>query len=86
VIGNGSNPSVAELTEADAVAVGARGAVPGSNDEARARLGDYFAEVLLLDQGTSAARARDQLDWSPTHPELVDEFRHGSYSQQLTRG
>jgi nucleoside-diphosphate-sugar epimerase len=74
VIGNGSNPSVAELTEAAAVAVGAPGAVPGSNDEARARLGDYFAEVLLLDQGTSAARARDQLDWSPTHPELVGSF------------
>jgi hypothetical protein len=49
-------------------------------------LGDYFAEVLLLDQGTFAARARDQLGWSPTHPGLVDEFRHGSYSKQLTRG
>ncbi len=86
VIGNGSNPTVAELTEAAAVAVGAPGAVPGSDDEARARLGDYFAEVLLLDQGTPAARARDQLGWSPTHPGLVDEFRHGSYSEQLTRG
>jgi nucleoside-diphosphate-sugar epimerase len=86
VIGNGSNPTVAELTEAAAVAVGAPGAVPGSDDEARARLGDYFAEVLLLDQGTSAARARHQLGWSPIHPALVDEFRHGSYSEQLTRG
>jgi nucleoside-diphosphate-sugar epimerase len=86
VIGNGSSPTVAELTEAAAVAVGAPGAIPGSDDEARARLGDYFAEVLLLDQGTSAARAQTQLGWSPTHPGLVDEFRHGSYSQQLTRG
>jgi nucleoside-diphosphate-sugar epimerase len=83
VIGNGSNPTVAELTEAAAVAVGAPGAVPGSDDEARARLGDYFADVLLLDQGTPAARARDELDWSPTHPGLVDEFRHGSYTGQL---
>ncbi len=80
VIGNGSNPTVAELTEAAAVAVGAPGAVPGSDNEARARLGDYFAEVLLLDQGTLAVKARDQLGWSPTQPGLVDEFRHGSYA------
>jgi nucleoside-diphosphate-sugar epimerase len=79
VIGNGLNPTVAELTEAAAVAVGAPGAVPGSDDEARARLGDYFAEVLLLDQGTNAARARAELGWHPSHPSLTDEFRHGSY-------
>jgi nucleoside-diphosphate-sugar epimerase len=79
VIGNGVNSTVAELTEAAAVAAGAPGAVPGSDDEARARLGDYFAEVLLLDQGTDAAKARTELGWSPSHPTLVDEFRHGSY-------
>jgi nucleoside-diphosphate-sugar epimerase len=75
----GSNPTVAELTEAAAVAVGAPGAVPGSDEEARARLGDYFAEVLLLDQAIDAAKARAELDWSPSHPALVDEFRTGSY-------
>jgi nucleoside-diphosphate-sugar epimerase len=79
VIGNGLNPTVAELTEAAAVAAGAPGAVPGSEAEAHARLGDYFAEVLLLDQGTDAARARAELGWSPSHPSLTDEFRHGSY-------
>lgn len=79
VVGDGVNPTVAELTEAAAVAVGAPGAVPGSDDEARARLGDYFAEVLLLDQGTDAARARADLGWRPAHPSLADEFRHGSY-------
>jgi nucleoside-diphosphate-sugar epimerase len=83
VVGNGLDPTVAELTEAAAVAAGAPGAVPGSDDEARARLGDYFAEVLLLDQGTFAARARDRLGWSPTHPGLVDEFRHGSYAREV---
>ncbi len=82
VVGDGLNPTLAELTEAAAAAAGAPGAVPGSDSEARARLGDYFAEVLLLDQGTSAAKARDQLDWSPTHPGLVDEFRHGSYAPE----
>jgi nucleoside-diphosphate-sugar epimerase len=79
VIGNGVNSTVAELTEAAAVAAGAPGAVPGSEREARARLGDSFAEVLLLDQGTDAAKARAELGWHPSHPSLVDEFRHGSY-------
>jgi len=58
---------------------GEAGAVTGSDEEARARLGDYFAEVLLLDQGTAAARARSELGWLPTRPGLVDEFRNGSY-------
>ena len=86
VIGDGSNPTVAELTEAAADAAGAPGAVPGSDVEARARLGDYFAEVLLLDQGTAAAKARAEFDWRPSHPGLVDEFRHGSYARAVTRG
>ena len=84
LIGDGVNPTVAELTEAAAAAVGAPGAVPGSEDEARARLGDYFAEVLLLDEGTDAARARDELGWSPTRQGLVHEFREGSYRQVAT--
>jgi NAD dependent epimerase/dehydratase family enzyme len=79
VIGNGVASTAAELTEAAAAAAGAPGAVPGSDDEARARLGRDFAEVLLLDQGTEAARARAELGWYPSHPSLADEFRHGSY-------
>ena len=65
-------------------------------------LADFFRRVLednsargryvmadgltLLDQGTSAARARTELSWQPTHPGLVEEFRTGSYSKQLTHG
>ena len=79
VVGNGANSTVAELTEAAAVAVGAPGAIAGSDEEARTRLGDYFAEVLLLDQSTTAAKARTEFDWYPSHPGLVEEFRHGSY-------
>jgi nucleoside-diphosphate-sugar epimerase len=79
VIGNGVRSTVAELTNAAAVAVGAAGAVPGSDDEARARLGDYFAEVLLLDQATDAAKARADLGWRPSRPSLADDFREGSY-------
>lgn len=79
LVGNGLNPTVAEVTEAAAVAVGAPGAVAGSDDEARSRLGDYFAEVLLLDQATQAAKARAELGWEPTQAGLVEEFRTGSY-------
>jgi nucleoside-diphosphate-sugar epimerase len=82
---DGLNPTVAEITEAAAVAVGAPGAVPGSEAEARARLGDYFAEVLLLDQNAPATKVRDELDWRPSRPGLVEEFRHGSY-RQVTAG
>ena len=78
VIGNGVSSTVAELTEA-AAAAGASGAVPGSDSEARARLGDDFAEVLLLDQATSAAKARSELGWTPSRATLVDEFLHGGY-------
>ena len=82
---DGLNPTVADITEAAAVAVGAPGAVPGSDEEARGRLGDYFAEVLLLDQNSSATKVRNELDWRPSHPGLVEEFRHGSY-RQVTAG
>ncbi len=79
VIGNGLNPTVAELTEAAALAVGAPGAVPGSQEEARTRLGDYFAEVLLLDQASTGAKVRAVLGWHPTRSGLADEFRDGGY-------
>jgi nucleoside-diphosphate-sugar epimerase len=78
-IGNGLDSTVAELTDAAAVAVGAAGAVPGSDDEARSRLGEYLAAVLLLDQATKATRARDELGWTPSRPGLIDELRTGSY-------
>lgn len=29
----------------------------------------------------TAARARNELGWHPSHPSLTDEFRHGSYRQ-----
>jgi nucleoside-diphosphate-sugar epimerase len=84
VIGDGQNPTVAELTEAAAFAAGAPGAVPGSDDEAKARLGDYLAEVLLHDEGAVAAKARAELGWAPSHPGLLHEFRDGSYRNVTT--
>jgi nucleoside-diphosphate-sugar epimerase len=83
VVGDGANTTVAELTEAAAVAAGAPGAVPGSDEEARARLGDYFAEVLLLDQGTGATKVKAELGWSPSRPGLVEEFRNGTYRSRV---
>src|SRR4029077_15770656 len=84
VIRDGFNPTVAEWTEAAAAAVGAPGAVPGSDDEARARLGDYFAEVLLLDQATDASKVRAELGWRPMRPGLVEDLRGGSYRTVTT--
>src|SRR2546423_6385021 len=78
VVGDGLNPTLAELTEAAAVAVDAPGAVPGSDDEAHARLG-ALADALLLDQSTVAGKARAELDWAPSHPGLAQEVRQGSY-------
>ena len=87
----GATPAVADLYDRPAVVSlledadrAIHTASPGDAttadmDSAVARLGDYFAEVLLLDQGTDAAKARAELGWSPSHPSLVDEFRHGSY-------
>jgi len=79
VLGDRVNATAAELTEAAAVAVGAPGAVPGSEQEARSRFGDDFAEVLLLDQATTADKARTELGWRPARPSLIEEFRQGSY-------
>ena len=78
VVGDGVNSTVAEITAAAAEAVGAPGAVSGSAEELRSRVGDYFAEVLLLDQATTASRARE-LGWAPSRPSFVDDLRSGSY-------
>jgi nucleoside-diphosphate-sugar epimerase len=83
VVGDGVRSTVAEITAAAAEAVGAPGAVPGSEAELRSRVGDYFAEVLLLDQATPATKAR-ALGWSPSRPSLVDDLRHGSYRREGT--
>jgi nucleoside-diphosphate-sugar epimerase len=79
IVDDGLHPTVAELTDAAAVASGAPGAIPGSDGEARARVGGAFAEVLLLDQGTDTTKARTELDWRPSRSGLVDDFRYGSY-------
>ena len=79
VIGDGANPTVAELTEAAAVAAGA----PGRGTRFRRRGSGPPGRLLRRGpparSGRDAAKARAELDWRPSHPGLVDEFRNGSY-------
>ena len=71
------------MTEGAAVAAGAPGAVPGSDEEARARLGDYFAEVLRPIRPPPRPELAE-FGWPPSHPGLADEFRNGSYRKPAT--
>ena len=67
---SGENPTVREIALA---LVGTEGAVAAeSDDDARARFGDAFAEALLLDQQATAA---SPFGWAPQRPSLVDELR-----------
>lgn len=75
---SGQNPTVLELGEA-----AARGhswpVVPETVDSARSRLGEAYADALLLDQQASGRHARETLGWTPSRPSLADEFESGSY-------
>lgn len=73
---NGEKPTVHELATARA---GAAGVVPETVEESRERLGALFADALLLDQQTAAAKARG-LGWTPKGPSLVEDLRNGSYA------
>ncbi|UWZ40522.1 NAD(P)H-binding protein [Dactylosporangium roseum] len=75
VAASGVNPTVRELAEA---AAGAAGVAPETADASRERLGALFADALLLDQQTAAAKAK-ALGWTPVRPALVEELRTGSY-------
>ncbi|QNO37510.1 NAD-dependent epimerase/dehydratase family protein [Protaetiibacter sp. SSC-01] len=67
---SGVNPTVREIAEAYAPAE----IVTETADETRARLGEAFADALLLDQQAVGDTARE-LGWAPTHPSLVEELR-----------
>ncbi|NQX36675.1 NAD-dependent epimerase/dehydratase family protein [Herbiconiux sp. VKM Ac-2851] len=77
---SGQNPTVRELGEAAAQAAGLDGRVePSSVDAAHERLGEAFADALLLDQQATGSSARIDLGWEPNGPSLVEELRSGSY-------
>ncbi|MQY08398.1 NAD-dependent epimerase/dehydratase family protein [Actinomadura macrotermitis] len=48
-------------------------------EEARAELGELFADALALDQSVSGAAARDRLGWRPSRAGAVADVRTGSY-------
>ena len=79
VVGDGANPTVAEITEAAAVAAGAPGAVPGSTR----RPGRAWATTSPRCSCSIRAPMQPRLAPSsigiPPTPGLVDELRNGSY-------
>lgn len=74
VVASGDNPTVRELGEAVA---GDGSVVPESEESARARLGQGFADALLIDQAATGAKARRAFHWKPTRPSLLAELAEG---------
>jgi len=77
---SGQNPTVRELGEA--VAAGcdvAEGVRVESAADTRARLGEAFADALLLDEQATGAKARTELGWAPTARPLVEQLAAGEY-------
>ena len=68
------HPTVRELAEATGSAV-----APESAEATRARLGEAFADALLLDQQFDNGYALS-LGWQPSAPTLAEELRSGSYA------
>lgn len=68
----GDNPTVREI---GAAIVGPSGSVvAGSAEQANERVGEMFAEALLLDQQASGSKARVDLGWEPNARSLVEEL------------
>lgn len=70
------NPTVRELGEATGADV-----VGEPADATRARLGEAFADALLLDQQFALGAKAVALGWSPQGPTLVDDLATGSYAE-----
>jgi len=75
VAATGDNPTVRQIAEA-----GAHGApvVAESVDASRERLGQDFADALLLHQEASGAHAQSAFGWRPSRPSLVEDLASGS--------
>lgn len=71
------NPTVADLGEA-----GGADVVAEPVEKTRARLGEAFADALLLDQQFAGSRKAAALGWAPLGPTLVSELGTGSYAQR----
>lgn len=77
---SGQNPTVREIGEAVAAGYGvAEGVRPESAADTRARLGEAFADALLLDEQASGAKARAELGWAQAARPLVEQLAAGAY-------
>ncbi len=70
------NPTVSDLGEANGSDV-----VAEPVDRTRARLGEAFADALLLDQQFVVSAKATKLGWSPQGPTLIDDLSEGSYAE-----
>ena len=70
------NPTVRDLAEANG-----GDAVAEPVERTRARLGEAFADALLLDQQFVLGRKGLELGWSPQGPTLIEDLGEGSYAQ-----
>jgi nucleoside-diphosphate-sugar epimerase len=84
LVGDGRNPTVAEPTEPATDATGASGAVPGSDEEARATLRRLFRRSPPARSGHACRQGSGRTRVVLDTPDLVDELRHGSNSKQPT--
>ena len=80
---SGQNPTVRELGIAASTGAGLGGEVVEETvGESGDRLGELFAEALLVDQQATGSKARIDLGWEPNGPSLVEELTTGSYAPQ----
>jgi nucleoside-diphosphate-sugar epimerase len=77
----GPSVRVADIARAASEGAGAGGKVTAwPLAEARQVLGAY-ADALALDQQASSRRAEELLGWKPFRPGILDDMRHGSYTE-----
>jgi nucleoside-diphosphate-sugar epimerase len=76
IAASGENPTVRQLATA---AAGPAGVLATSVPDTRTRLGDEFADALLISQQATGEQARS-LGWSPSRSGLLTEFVSGSYA------
>ena len=70
------NPTVRDVAEATGADV-----VAETVEQTRARLGEAFADALLLDQQFRLGAKGRELGWSPQGPTLVEDLERGSYAE-----
>ncbi|HEY4225606.1 MAG TPA: NAD-dependent epimerase/dehydratase family protein [Pseudolysinimonas sp.] len=71
---SGENPTVTELAEAYA---GIGKVVAETPEQTRERLGEGFADAILLDQQAAGTTAKNLFSWKPSRPTVLELLRDG---------